>query len=586
MKAFVRILPMFLLAALAVPPVAGAKTAGRISGKVTSGTGEGLIGAVITVFKQDQEGGTISFTRSDRQGVYALANLTPGSYFLQVSREGYHPLTSSSIKIEPGKTTTLNVILQQFLDFVSGEPDPRNWDLKSVVRSTSDRRLIFRDLPSNVPTDGDGSFARGATLNVISTSGLSSDSYTLSPVTGQTGIVSNFAFSEPVSEHGRMILSGQLNSGFDSYWQVRNTYNYRPGPDRDMKFSFGYGRMTMDGPTLGNISRPAEFFDGDPQLRESGIQTVGVGFASRSKVLDSLALEYGFDLSRVYYGPTSTFFSPFFQITVTPIDGWFVKTGIASRRLSDNNSIALPDGEVLNLIEPTYIAKIDGQVHVSEFKHSELSVGREFTDGTNVELGVYEDHMNGPGMPLFLSSPQPGYPERVTQLTEAQSAQRGVRLAMNRRFLDFLTGSIAYVYGSGASLSGQDRQLSSEAMARSLLEHVQRSYYHAFTTRLNAVVPHTKTEITATVRWYPGHPLSPIDLFGDRTDMMSKGTNFVIRQPIPLPEFMGSTRRWEALVDVRNLFDQNLQRVQTTDGDILLTRNPRSLRFGLNLNLY
>ncbi len=586
MKPFVRILGMLLLCVCTPTLVVEAKTAGRISGKVTSSTGDSLLGAVVTVFKQDQEGGTISFTRSDRQGVYTLANLTPGSYYLQVSREGYHPLTSSSIKIDPGRTTTLNVILQEFLDFVSGDPDPRNWDLRSVVRSTSDRRLIFRDLPSAAPFESDGQFSRGATLNVTSTSGLSSDSYELSPVTGQTGIVSNFAFTEPVSEHGRMILSGQLNSGYDSYWQVRNTYNYRSSPDRDMKFSFGYGRTTMNGPTLGTIARPVDFFDGDPQLRESGIQTVGFGFESRNKVLDTLALEYGFDLSRVYYGPTRSFVSPFFQIIVTPSASWMIKTGIASRRLSDNNSVALPDGEVLNLIEPTYIAKIDGQVHVSEFKHSEVSVGRELGDSTHVEVGVYEDHMNGPGMPLFISSNRPGWQGRVAQLTEAQSAQRGVRVAMNRRFLDCLTGSIAYVYGSGASLTDQDARLSSDALARNLLEYVQRSYYHAFTTRLNAVVPRTKTDITAVVRWYPGSTLTPVDLFGDKSDMMSKGTNFVIRQPIPLPEFMGSTRRWEALVDVRNLFDQNLQRVQTADGDILLTRNPRSLRFGLNLNLF
>ena len=195
--------------------------------------------------------------------------------------------------------------------------------------------------------------------------------------------------------------------------------------------------------------------------------------------------------------------------------------------------------------------------------------------------------MNGPGLPLFISSSRPGWQGRVTQLTEAQSGQRGLRVAMNRRFLDCLTGSIAYVYGSGATVSsGQDSRCAHEVLAQNLLDYVNRSYYHSFTTRVNVVVPRMGTDITAVVRWYPGNTLTPLDLFGDHSDIMSKGTNFVIRQPIPLPEFMGSTHRWEALVDVRNLFDQNLQRVQTADGDIILTRNPRSLRFGLNLNLY
>jgi hypothetical protein len=181
---------------------------------------------------------------------------------------------------------------------------------------------------------------------------------------------------------------------------------------------------------------------------------------------------------------------------------------------------------------------------------------------------------------------KPGRHERVAQLTEDQAAQHGFRVAMNRRFLDFLSGSIAYVYGTGTSVSDIGEPMSSELLARDLLNYMERSYYHSFTSRFNATFPRTKTNLTAVVRWYPGHPLTPIDLFADRSDMMSKGTNFLIRQPIPVPEFMGSTGRWEALVDVRNLFDQKLDGIRTTDGEMLLTRNPRSFRFGLNLNLY
>jgi hypothetical protein len=62
--------------------------------------------------------------------------------------------------------------------------------------------------------------------------------------------------------------------------------------------------------------------------------------------------------------------------------------------------------------------------------------------------------------------------------------------------------------------------------------------------------------------------------------------SFFIRQAIPLPEFIGTAGRWEALVDVRNLLDQGKDRLQTTDGELILTRNPRSVRFGLNLNLF
>jgi hypothetical protein len=159
-------------------------------------------------------------------------------------------------------------------------------------------------------------------------------------------------------------------------------------------------------------------------------------------------------------------------------------------------------------------------------------------------------------------------------------------MAFNRRMLDFLNGSIAYAYGTGSSVSPADPALSSEALAAGLLSFMQRQYYHSLTGQLSAVFPRTHTNVTTVVRWYPGYSLMPIDLFADRADMLSKGFNFSIRQPIPLPEFMGTSGRWEALVDVRNFFDQGRQMIPASDGQLLITRNPRSLRFGINLNLY
>jgi len=93
-----------------------AKAGAKISGKVSDNSGDGLAGAVITLFRENGEGGTISFTRSDKRGTYSIANLSPGSYHLQVSREGYHPLANSNISVASGKSVTLNVVLQTFVE--------------------------------------------------------------------------------------------------------------------------------------------------------------------------------------------------------------------------------------------------------------------------------------------------------------------------------------------------------------------------------------------------------------------------------------------------------------------------------------
>jgi hypothetical protein len=572
--------------------------AGRIAGKVKASEGSGLLGAVVTVFNASGEGGTISFTRSDPSGGYAISNLTPGSYYVQVSREGYAPQTQANVKIDPGRTTTLDVILQSILELVGPDNDPRNWDFKTVLRSTSDRRLIFR----HSAPDGAGSdmavgrlpggekvgnpFTRSAAVNVTSSSGLSSD-YAVYPTNGRNGLVSNFAFAEPVGDHGRMLFTGQLNSGYDSLWRVRNTYNYRPEPGNDVKLSVGYGRLSLNGLSFGNVSRPASFFSQDPILRESPVEMLGMSLEARSKILDPVSLEYGLDYSRLSYGATKSVFSPFFQVVVTPSETWTLKTAMASRRPSDSNSIVLADGDVLNLGDPTYVAQIDGEIRLSQFKHAEVSVAKELPDETSVEVAAYEDHMEGPGTPFAISERSPGRNvTRLAQLRQDQAAHHGVRVTVNRRFLDFLSGSIAYVYGTGTTLETNDSPLASDVLARDLVNYLHRSYYHALTSRVDARIPRTGTQVSTIVRWYPGITLSPIDLFYDRKDTLTKGVNLFVRQAIPLPEFMGTPGRWEALVDLRNLFDQGRGVLRTSDGELSLTRSPRSVRFGLNLNLF
>jgi len=589
MKRFALIPSLLLLLALVLSPsVLYAKGAGAIKGKIASRDGRELFGAVITIFRKDLDGGTISFTRSNRRGFFNLENISPGSYLIQISRDGYRPYIRPNVTVSPGKTISLQVVLQDFLDLVSAD-DPRNWDLSTVLRSTSSRRLIFRHMDGQSPAgfvEEGGSFARSGTVNVASSAGLSSNYYSVLPSSHHNGIVSNFAFVEPVGTNGRMIFAGQLNSGYDTLWRVKNTFNYRTEPGREFSLALGYGRLNLNGINIGDMVRPAEFFTQDPELRESGIQTLSMGVSARNEFLDIMTLEYGFDISRIHYGMTKSVVSPHVRFVITPANGWQIRSSLNSRKISDNNSVYLPDGELVNLAEPTYLAKINGKVYVTEFKHSELALGKELGD-TTLEVAIYQDSVNGPGAP-FLMTVDNGKDRQaqVAQLREEQAAQHGMRVVMNRNFLEYLEGSIAYTYGTASKVCGSHGSVSGDLLAANLLSYIHRSYYHTVMTRLSAEIPRTQTNFTTILRWYPGNPLTPIDFFYDRIDSPTKGVNFAIRQAIPLPEFMSKPGRWEALVDVRNLFDQGRSMIPTSDGQLVLNRNPRSLRFGLNLNFY
>jgi hypothetical protein len=550
--------------------------------------GRSLVGAVIALFRQDDSGAIISLTKSDQRGLYSLNDITPGSYSLRVSRYGYQVLNSPSVTIGPGKTTTVNFVLQQLLDFISASHDPRNWDLKTVMRSTSDRRLIFRDLPGIATGEERAEvFHRSGTLSIVSGELLSENNYAQYPNYGDTGIASNFAFVEPVSQRGRMIFSGQLTSGSDSLWRVRNTFDYRPDPNRDWKFSVGYGRLNLGGLSMGTLARPALFFDRDPSLRDSGVKTLAVGFQARNQFSDSLALEYGLDLSRINYGSTKSVWSPYLQLAVAPYHGWLLRTMMTSRRINDDNIVELPDGEPVNLLEPAYISEINNEIRISQVRHSELSVARKLAEDTTLEVTVYRDRTDGPGTPfLMTTSTKYGEKSTVAQLRDDQDAQQGLRIGFTRVLMDSVRGSVTYDYGTAAGLSSLNHLVPSDIMATRLLDFIQRSYYHSISSQLEAKIPQTRTHVQATLRWYPGDPISPIDQFADRMDAVAKGMSFSLRQVIPVPEFMGCPGRWEARIDVRNPFDQGMNRIPTSDGELILTRNPRAVRFGLNLNFF
>ncbi len=574
---------LFGLLLFSLPAIASdARGNGRITGIIKNLSGNPLEDAVIRIFREVQQGEIFSIARSNNRGFFRSVNLKPGTYYLQISRQGYQPVRTTKFVIDPGRTTSLDIVLQEFMSIVTKNDDPRNWDLKTVMRSTSDRRLIFRDLPGGIPPDIEdsaSSFYRSGTMNIASTS-LDGENYMIRPQPSQAGVTSNFAFTEPLSDHSRMILSGQLDFGGGAFWRVRDTYNYRPNSDHDYRLSVGYGQMNVNYPSPDSIS--SQMLSQESGL--PGMQTLALGFEGNTKFLDLLSIKYGFDYSRLHYGDYRSFFYPSIQILIHPTEAWNIQTSFSSRHVSDINSVVLPGGEVLDLSEPTLITMVGNRISMSQIRHSEVSAEREITRETALEIAVFQDSTQGPGLPVMITTITPTERKsQVVEMGEDNSGQRGLRLALKRRFAENLSASVAYVYGDAVNLTGAGLW-SSERLNGNLAGYLLQQSQHSITGRVEAKVPRLKTKVLATIRWYSGNQLTPVDWFSDRMDIGTKSTSFEIRQPLPLTDFMGTVGRWEVMVDLRNILNQGKETLPTTDGEIVLNRNPRSLRFGLSLS--
>lgn len=87
---------------------ANSQQTGRIAGKVSdTKTAETLIGLTIKI------AGTTSGASTDVEGRYAFANLTPGKYSLIFSYIGYQTKNITDIEVLAGKTTNLDVIMEE-----------------------------------------------------------------------------------------------------------------------------------------------------------------------------------------------------------------------------------------------------------------------------------------------------------------------------------------------------------------------------------------------------------------------------------------------------------------------------------------
>jgi hypothetical protein len=568
---------------------AASKSNGQINGSIISLSGWPLTDAVIRIFREVREGELVSIARSDSRGFFKSQHLEPGVYHLQVSHQGYRPVSTARFAVSPGRNISLDLVLQELLDHVSNDQDLRNWGLKSLMRSTSDRRLIFkidRRVVESVDASGyaDSSaapFNRGVAMSIASNTAFR-EGYLTGSQSNQNGISSNFAFTEPMSPHGRMIFSGQMDFGNSSFWRVRDTFNYRQDKDHDYRISMGFGQMNANYPNSSSI--PAQLTPQDPDYQQSGLEMFTFGVEGRTKLFNFLTINYGLEHSRLHYLTDRSLFHPSFQILLTPSDKWNIRTSVSSRRVSDINTIMLSDGETLNLSEPAMINMIDNRVSMSQVRHSEVAAQRTIIEGTAIELAAYQDRTLGSGLPLMLTTnTRSAQQSNVIEMDGGYAVQRGMRLTVNHKFTDYLDSSVAYIYGGATSVSTGGELLTSSQLIDNLPKYMHRHYPHSITGRLNATIPITKTFVLATMRWNSGNPLTPLDWFSDRMDIGTKSTNFQIRQTIPLPEFFGSGGKWEVLVELRNMLNQGKETLSASDGEITLNRYPRSVRCGINL---
>lgn len=563
-------------------PAAAGSVSTALEGFVRNEDGSPLVGAVISIFKENWIDQALLTTQSGRDGGFSLANLSPGKYVLNVVKAGYAPMTYSLLT--PLKTTPLFVVLK---GLTGQNPNSQNWNIDTVLRTSSDRNIIFRDRedPAKAPAgkkvlkDGDGGPAnRSGLVQVTTTQPLGSPGYDVWPNPIGTGFSTRFAYIEPVSRNSTYIVTGMITTGMDSQYRVRNVLDYRIADGHKVQLAIGYDKMGAKRRAIHDLDRvDAGTLENEILSTIEPIQNVNVGIQDYFQIAEPLQLVYGFDINYNSVSKGAAQINPRFQLYLNPSEDLAFRFLLNSEPRTHENTLQLAEGESTTLFSPFNVAKINDQTFVDRTRHMETGVSLFLGDRTDVEVSTFLDQVADSGYPFvaILKSPDTSSLHH-SLVTNGMGDSRGFRFNLQHRWTDSISTSVLYVYGSGTEL---DLPPDTSLTAPDLQNHLNRRFFNIVSTSLNARFKGSGTDISTIYRHGDGVSLTPIDSYSNYYELPDNSLNVFVQQSIPfLQKSMG---KWEAIIDVRNILNQGVKVYETPSGDLILVRNARSFRGGI-----
>ena len=571
-----------------------ASSSGHFNGLIQDQSGRPLSNILIVLLRTPSAQALPILGRSDGSGEIRFNNIAPGNYEVLVKSAKYLNLRKNVIEVAPGKTTVASLVLQQL--FGLGFLQEENLSVKTLLRNAGNERLVFRNLPQAASEASlkrtSGSFPGEAVLKVYGNAGLRGNS---PGSTGDAagGTTSNFAVTQSMGGDRKYVLAGQLNSGEDALWRMKNAVEYSLSDSHNLGVFFGYGRVSLEQPGLALLDQPeklGEDLDYSRALETTKILSLGV--QEELNLGEALSLIWGLELNRVDSNHRQTFLSPNVEVSYSPTEKSTVRVQMASKRPTYSGSLVLPNGDVMNLREAVSFSRLGDRFSFGVPRHYRGSITQQLMENTEIEFAAYENQLIG-GTTAFLAvlESHPDRPDRhILHLDDEEAANRGYRVVVRRRLGNSVKTSVSYIRGRAAGLSRESATL--VLADTSLQPLIERQGYYTVSTELEAYIPSSGTHLSALVKFLSnGNPLTTLDAFADTYETGNEGINLFVRQVVPVPTdwltFLGldfmSAYEIEALVDIRNLTNEDLGTVRADMGDLSLVRNPRTVRGGISV---
>ncbi len=543
-------LTLFLVAGHCV--AAQAATRGVLRGVVSDQYGVPVPGAVVAIFDATSKmEKPIRNTATDETGAFEAA-VAPGRYMLRAVAAGFNAFEARA-RVAANRETVLDPIALRRVNTLADRQRALDNDpYRQVVRSS--RGKIFDLTP-------EGEEAREqADAQALALTDRSAGTHGLVQTVAATGrsayLATNFALTQRVSKADLTVV-GQVGVGESAPRRLEAATSTDFGENHRATVTVGYGRLRIAG--MDDLANPAA-----ESLDQYTVQAV-----DRWRVAEPLVVVYGVNYTKFAGGSDASATLPRFGIEYSPTNRTQVFGRLTPGATTDEiASFDMETGEV-TFVEPT-IADVPAdriaEATPDRSRRFEVGVGHLIDERSNVEVMAFYDVASGHGIG-FLAVPTAGAdPEFRSGELDGRSS--GVRVLYTRHFTKALTGSVGYAVGRGLGLSaaGLDDPIN-------MFEPVA---FQVFAGQLQADFD-TGTRVSAIYRFSTSRVVFAIDPFAGRMSGYEPSTSFFIAQAIPVPDFFPG--HWEAMVDVRNVFDAS---ASTEDRELLLADYSRLIRAGLS----
>jgi hypothetical protein len=558
---------------------------GRLSGIVSDNHGNPLMGATVLIMgplliPTASTGEKAERVITDAQGKFAVGDLIPGWYSLQISSPTRLPAHRNGVKVEAGQTFTLEFVLgDAFAPLRFQIPDTGATSLgddwKWVLRTSAATRPILRygqDVGANTPDATKPPLPPSQRLV-----GVVPGSTCRNPLAGDPGMGSVLAYlrspslDSDVLAVGSVAANGTLTSSLGTEYrkglvkgdlEVMSLVVHRWGYEGGAAAPGGGGLLT-DTYAQGLTASYAQTASLSPHLT----LTAGVDVDYLNALRDVMTAQPRMKLA--YHLSPSTDVA--LQIGRRPSDG----SGSLLDRVSRLDSFPLL---TLRGYRPEF----------EQGDHSEISLNRRLSGSARIEIAAYHDGIKnatvwGSAHPAGLSwlagnyMLNPAGDGIFVNMGDYRSS--GYRAAYTQRLGKRVEALVAYVAGD----SLYARALVNHAPEGDLQGVLKPVRSASLAGRVSARIPLTRTQLTSSYEWVQRGRVSMLDPYGQADLQLQPFWDVQIRQPLPALAFLPA--HIEAVADFRNLLAQGYSPLtQSGEMALLLSSAYKSVRGGFSVD--